>query len=360
MQKNIIFHHPLPLAKNPKSGSQIRPIKMLEAFKELGYNVDLVVGYSMQREKAINDIKKKISDGKKYEFMYCENSTMPTQLTDTHHLPIRAFLDFSFFRFLKEKNIPIGLFYRDIYWRFDKGNTKSIKSMIAKFFYKYELKVYNQVLNKIYLPSINMKKHVPYIEDCLFDELPPASQVFPSLESKMENEITLIYVGGLSSHYDLTLLVDVLKNFGHLKLYMCTREIEWNKEKDKYGFLSDNISVIHVEGDKLLEYYYKSDVSVLFVKPDEYRDFAVPIKLFEYLGMQKPILASKGTLAGKFVAKNNIGWEVNYTRKDLENFLSHLDKQKIVELEINMKECAEKHSWKARAQKVVLDLEKII
>ncbi len=61
---NIIFHHPLPLNPNATSASGIRPLKMLEAFRSLGYEVDVISGYSSERKKRIKEIKKKINEGK--------------------------------------------------------------------------------------------------------------------------------------------------------------------------------------------------------------------------------------------------------------------------------------------------------
>ncbi|MDC4646009.1 hypothetical protein OHV73_19385, partial [Acinetobacter baumannii] len=88
---NIIFHCPFPLDLNAKSASGIRPIKILQAFRDLGCNVDLVTGYSRERRLAINEIKRKIKNGHQYSFVYSESSTMPTALTDPHHLPLNPF-----------------------------------------------------------------------------------------------------------------------------------------------------------------------------------------------------------------------------------------------------------------------------
>ena len=42
MKPKMIFHHPLPINSNGKSGSQVRPYKMVEAFKNMGYKVRLL------------------------------------------------------------------------------------------------------------------------------------------------------------------------------------------------------------------------------------------------------------------------------------------------------------------------------
>lgn len=362
--KSIIFHHPLPLFDNPKSGSQIRPIRMLEAFKNLGYEVDLVVGYSAERKKAIEAIKQKIALGKKYDFMYCENSTMPTQLTDPHHLPLNPCLDFEFFRFLKKSSIPIGLFYRDIYWAFEIYNEKVplIKRSIAKLFYRYELKFYNKILSKMYLPSIKMKEYLPYLNENIIDSLPPGYSEIETFKSNSKLDtgcIKLIYVGGLSEHYKLDLLVKNIGDFPNFQLIICTREAEWLQEKYKYEPIPKNLKIIHKSGKELDSFYNESDIAILYVEPQEYWEFAVPIKLFEYIGKRKPILASQGTLAAKFIDENNIGWVLPYEDNALQIFLSSITLKNIADFDGKINECATNNSWQARASKVIRDLTKV-
>ena len=94
----------------------MHPYKMIKAFEAI--DVDLIVGYGAERRKAINRIKRNVKHGKHYDFIYSESSTMPTLLTEKHHFPTYPFLDFGFFRWAKGNSIPIGLFYRDIYWKF--------------------------------------------------------------------------------------------------------------------------------------------------------------------------------------------------------------------------------------------------
>lgn len=134
--KRMIFHIPMKIDRNRASASQIRPMKMIEAFKECGYEVVVVEGYGKERKRQIKEIKSNILKGVKYDFLYSESSTMPTLLTEKNHLPLYPFLDFSFFAFCKKHGIKIGLFYRDIYWVFKKK--RSFKEWVAYIFYKYD------------------------------------------------------------------------------------------------------------------------------------------------------------------------------------------------------------------------------
>ncbi len=110
-KKRCIFHIPNKLDEKSLSGSQVRPRMMIQAFKDIGYDVDVVMGYGKERKKSINIIKNNIKSGIKYDFLYSESSTMPTLLTEKNHLPLYPNLDFGFFKFCKNHGIKIGLFY---------------------------------------------------------------------------------------------------------------------------------------------------------------------------------------------------------------------------------------------------------
>lgn len=84
--KRMIFHIPIKIDLNRASASQIRPMKMIKAFKECGYDVVIVEGYGKERKKQIKEIKDNILKGIKYDFLYSESSTMP----DIGNLPFHS------------------------------------------------------------------------------------------------------------------------------------------------------------------------------------------------------------------------------------------------------------------------------
>ena len=86
-EKRCIFHIPNYIDKTSKSGSSVRPQMMIKAFEEIGYHVDYVMGYGKERKSQIEKIKRNIRNGVKYEFLYAENSTTPTLLTEKNHIP---------------------------------------------------------------------------------------------------------------------------------------------------------------------------------------------------------------------------------------------------------------------------------
>lgn len=356
---NIIFHCPFVLNYSSNSASGIRPLKMLAAFQSLGFDVEIVAGNSFERKKIIKKIIKDINAGKDYDFVYSESSTMPTALTDPHHLPLNPFLDFNFFKFLKSKNIKIGLFYRDIYWMFnDYGrNLPWYKKQLALFFYKSDLRMYNNFLDKLYLPSMKMGGYIDIARKNIMDALPPAHSTSEYINKPVYNgKINLLYIGGIGADYKMHKLFNALKKLPNVSLTLCTRKSDWLLVKDEYGYLPDNIDIVHKSGSELDVLYDKSHIAVLFVEPKDYREFAVPFKLYEYIGRNKPIICTSSTLVGDFVAENNIGWVLKYDDKELVDLLSHIGKTDIDMKSERILHVKKNETWESRAKKVCADL----
>ncbi|MEH7484848.1 glycosyltransferase family 1 protein, partial [Neobacillus drentensis] len=121
--KSVLLYYPFQLAENANSGSKLRPKKIHSAFlewgKKNGVEILLLSGHSKARETMFAEWKSK---GKLNNLLFCymENQTIPFWLTDPRHIPQKPFIDSKVMKFLKGKNIPVGVFYRDVYWKFDE------------------------------------------------------------------------------------------------------------------------------------------------------------------------------------------------------------------------------------------------
>ncbi|PML80841.1 glycosyltransferase [Enterovibrio norvegicus] len=360
MTKKIIFHHPLPLNFNSPSGSGIRPVKMYNAFVSLGYEVDLVVGYSSERQAAIKRVLRNIQAGEKYLFCYSEASTMPLALTDIDHLPRSPFIDACFFKALKNNKIKCGVFYRDIYWKFDNTSpnsfTQKAKKWFAKFFYRLEVFTYKLFVDNVFVPSIKMGKYIPYIQKEKFIELNPGLVSNPFVKKIKQENMQLLYVGGTTGFYNINLLIEVVgKHFSeNIFLTVCTRPDDAAALKKTIPNIPDNVNVVSRSGEELLPLYEKADCACLYMEPSTYREFAVPIKLFEYVGYGKPVIASSGTWVGHFVSEQGLGWKIDYTESALRRFLQQLlsNPSLLCAFGESVREKAHLYSWENRCIEV--------
>lgn len=360
-KRRCIFH--LPLRVDPvghPSGSHIRPLKMLNALSTIGYEVDIVMGDSRKRQKQIAELKKRIKNGVRYDFVYSESSTMPTALTDSDHLPRHPFLDLGFLGYCRRQGIPVGLYYRDAYWRFSEfdSNRRDWKQTLSRLFYRFDYWRYRNVLDKLFVQSKEFGDELSEFAS-IVDLLPPGCDAASAGDVMRGGEptIRLFYVGGISlgGAYDLRMLFEVVKALDEVSLTVCVREDDWGLVAGEYEpLLGPNINIVHASGPALAEYYEKADVGIMVFEPMSYRSLVMPVKLFEYLGNGLPILTIDGTAVANFVRENGLGWVVEYDAASIKSTLRNLadNPNAISEASGRCLEAAPLNSWESRARYV--------
>jgi len=360
MKKNIIFHIPWKIKPERISASQIRPLNMLNAFKNSGYNVDVVMGTFEEKKSYILKIKENIKKGKKYIFCYSESSTAPTFLANGWREAIRkGNNDFMFFRYLSTKNIPIGLFYRDIYWKFDlfMKELPYIKKILFPFLYKFDLYMYGKYINTLFLPSVKMKNFIPEFNGST-EALPPGCFISYYSRSDIKNisGINLVYVGGIIGHYNLNELMNyALVKSADINITICVRKEEW-ETLQKYQKLERDkkITIKHISGDKLDYIYRDADIGLLFIEPILYWAFAMPFKLFEYIGHGIPVISTEDTAVAEFVTEHDIGWVIPNSAFEMSKLISmiHADPSLLYLKKENVLRLRETQTWEARVKHV--------
>lgn len=368
-QKKCIVHIPNTINTQASSGSQIRPLAMYRAFQNCGYDVDLIMGESNERKVQIDRIKKNIKNGEKYEFLYAESSTMPTLLTDRNHFPRHPFLDFGFFKFCKKHNIKIGLFYRDIQWKFPfyKEAVSAVKRMISIPMYKYDLSKYAKLLDIIYLPTKRMEKYLSEYPALMnkSDVLMPGAKsdsviCEEQVEAFEQDGVHLFYVGGIVGIYDIKIFLEAISKVKGINTIVCCREQEWESaRKACERYLTDNIRIVHASGKELDKYYKWADICSVLGGSGEYFSMAMPVKVFEYLSKRKPMLGITGTASGDFIQEENIGWCMEYSVEDISKCVKEIisNLEDIRDKENRIHEICINHTWEERARKVIRDLE---
>lgn len=369
--KRCIFHVPNHINPDGKSGSQVRPKKMLNAFINQGYEVDVIEGYGKERKEAIKRIKKRIRQGIQYDFLYSESSTMPTLLTEKNHLPIYPLLDFGFFKFCRKYSIRIGLFYRDAIWKFDQYR-KAVPlhyRIVTFLFYKYDLWQYKRLVDVLYLPSDRIGEYLPECRKMERIVLPPGAKYNTEIVTERKNffksrgseDLNIFYVGGVSGIYDIIEFVKAIRDMENVSLTICCKKDEWDKEKKRYlPFLTKRIKIVHESKENLKKYYLKADVCSCYfdIKKHKYMQLAIPVKLMEALSYVTPVIATRDCCAGDFVEKTNIGWTIPYEKAAICSLLDRLlkDPEEIVSKHKNMLSCLQDNTWEQRVIQIEKEL----
>lgn len=362
--KRCLFHIPLKIDPQYMSGSHIRPVKMMQAFRDIGYEVDVIEGTAAERKAKIRAVERRLKEGVTYDFLYCENSNMPVWLTEAHHFPTHPFLDFRFFRTIHEAGIPIGLYYRDIHWVYPayRKNVPGLKGELAIRCFRYDLAQYNKYVDILYLQTLAMESKFPVPLKMEIKTLPPGADAgIPFVEAPTD-PLHIFYVGGLGGHYEMEALFEAVRDVPGVKMTVCTRESDWKNFEHVYGkYVSDRIRIIHKRYDELLPYFAEASILARYfisMNSDDYNDFCISIKVFEYLGNQKPILTIENTAVADFVDRHDIGWSIPYDAEALKELLRHLQQhpEEIRAKQANMPALLEAHTWQARARQVAEEL----
>jgi glycosyltransferase involved in cell wall biosynthesis len=353
----MVFHHPLPVEDQPKVGSTTHVMRMIDGFRDAGFEVELVAGHSRERLQAMKRVRHDIIDGRVFQFVYAEASTAPTCLNDRRHLPLHPVGDWRFFRYLRHHGLPVGLFYPDIHWRFPfyRAVVPSVKRHLAVAFYRFDLWWYKDVLDLLFLPSARMQLAVPGWEHSdRVVGLAPGGVSQPFDLTQRQGELHLFYVGSIAPPlYDIGMLIAAVAEVPGVFLTVCCPPGEAHLAS---SVTVERVRVVHEHGDALRERYRACDVACLVYPPEPYREFAMPVKLFEAIGFGRPVLTSSGTSAADFVERTGTGWVVDEQTlvSTLRQLVAEADRVRVAHDAVISQQSA--HSWESRARFVAAAL----
>ncbi|QNG60225.1 glycosyltransferase [Bacillus sp. PAMC26568] len=356
--KKIIVYYPYEL-RELTSGSAVRPVKMLEGFRKLADEKSLemieIYGDSAKREQLLNDLYKNVNPA---DILYCymENATIPMWLTDKDHFPRKPFLDYKFMKFLKRNNIPLGVFYRDAYWKFnDLYQVKPGIKQVMQQLFRTELSMFKKYGQVFYLPSKYMNDYVSFPAEKVVP-LPPGGMDL--LENKVPAEIpNAIYVGGINPRYGVYDMLQAFKelNAGEIKIHLhfvCRKE-EIAKYQDLIQpFINEKwITIYHAFGDQLVPIYRKADFGIVPIQRDVYNDFAVAVKLFEYLSYGLPVISTDVKAQKDLVEDGDFGLVVQSSAESILTALKKMEDPEVRKYyqENAIKALKNKHLWYNRA-----------
>lgn len=354
--KRCIFHYLHPVEEKPGIGSALRPNRMLQAFREIGYEVDTVTGYGAQRKKQIRKIRQNIKNGVQYDFVYSESVNEPTALSDWDHLPRHPFMDFGFLKFCCKRGIPVGLFYRDMHWRFPvyRNTVSRWKQMITLPLFRWDLRMYRKCVDILYVPSKALGELVPHPRT---EPLPPGGLLRPT-PAQAGQTLRIFYVGNVVGVYDITAFCRAVSQTEGVELTICTPQKSWEEAKHRYEPLCDRIRIVHKSGEELAPHYAEADLFCCCLEANEYTCLAMPIKTFEAIGYGVPVMITEGIAAADLIAEAGCGWVVENSEEAFRTLLTGLksDPGQIQKMKENVIAIAPCHTWANRAKKVAEDL----
>jgi glycosyltransferase involved in cell wall biosynthesis len=252
--------------------------------------------------------------------------------------------------------IPIGVFYRDVYWKFagfrqQIGIAKHITSIP---FYIEELRLYRNTATNIFVPSGEFSALLPDSLRFRCHPMPPGLLIHKIGKRCTDERLRLFYVGNIKPpFYDLSPAIDAMRQLSDLpiRLTVCTRRTEVEAYASHYRW-PPNTTIVHLIGKDLNEVLRESDIFLMCFKPDSYRKIAMPLKLFEAIAFGLPVIATGPTAVSQFVKMEQTGWEIEPS--GLTELLRHIlaNREEIESYRKRILAFRKLHSWKARALQV--------
>lgn len=364
MIRKLLYLTYITLDETPTSGSSVRPLKMKEAFECLGLDLKVFGGINnnlVVRRQTVSEIKGLLKEWEP-DACYIEPPSGPM----FYHGDVRLI------KTLHQIGVPTAIFYRDAYWKYPEyGNERPLlinekmKQIIVKRMQLSQWKAFKKNIDLIYFPSMTMAQGF----DCPHKDMLPPGGFEPDAteKSKISKPVQFIFVGGAARNYGTFLTLEAMEKLNksgvRAKLTYVCPEQQWTRlgiDKDKYA---DWLELIHTSGEENLKpLYEKADVALLTAPRTAYRDFAVPVKLFEYMSYLKPMLVTDCIETAKVINDNKVGWvvedNVDSLVKKLDEICNH--PKAIERVRGNMAEARSNNLWRRRAEKVVCDLSQIL
>lgn len=366
------------------SGSSVRALKMLEAFRSLGIEIMLLEGWNrkdqrQERTQAVAAMQERLRT-ERPDACYVE---LPSG-------PLFLHVDRELLRQLRVDGIPIAYFYGDAYWKFPQfrgtGSKRSLtewlKEGLIYWAQRYCLRLYQRTASLIYYPSATMAEHFNFAQKRVSypgsvvlsqtlveqqDGIPTDPSTGPSTDISTGIP-TGIYVGGASYRYGATLMLEAFRRVNEngikAKLLLVCDPKSWQtlpqemRELEQSGWLERQTAF----GDEQLRpLYARAQFACLPLRRNIYNDFAMSIKLFEYLTYGKPIVSTNCSEMAAFIERTGVGVVARDNEADYAQALLHL-----VEDEALYDSCQEavartraENTWLKRAQAIVDDLQQI-
>lgn len=353
----------IDMDKPPKSGSGVRPQRMYEAFKSLGYDIKLLSGIGNN-----HSVRKK---GTKEISSWLESNKPDICYIEPPSGPFFYLCDRNLIRKIHRMGIPVGIFYRDAYWKFPEFEGTELKlsfvarckRMLIRIMQKRDLRLIKKCCPVVYFPSKLMSSYFDFKD---MQILPPGC--FEIENDRINNQVcTAIYTGGASIRYGIKLLLDSAISINSekttLNLKLVCQEAGWRNFCSEYPqyakYEGEWLEVYHLNaGEELEKLYTECDYAIVPILKNLYNDFAVPVKLFEYLSHQLPVVVTDCEETGAFVKKHNIGLVAKDNEKDFSSALIKMTENKSLRNEFinNCVSARNENLWAKRAEKVIDDL----
>ena len=324
-----------------RSAPQVRIAAMINAFKRAGCSNVIVGNRSKRAWEQLKWIF--LLRPRNITHAYIENSTSTAWP-----------MDLLFLLVLKIHGIKIGIFIRDAYPAFHYFRSKLAWYQVPLYWgWHFSVKVYVKVANHIFLPTTGIVKFLAPLP-LAYSALPPAMSRKP-MNMFDVNSKSFLYLGGISELYGLENLANCL---AYLKNTMTGAGIDFiTREIPPILKKYENAEIKSLPYDEILR-QDKTYLAGIIATHEPYSQFAVNIKLFDYLSLGLPVIITDMRGNAEIVRRELVGL-IAKRPEDLPQLLAAVvsDPSILLPYQRNINASLyDAHSWKRRMLTIIKQL----
>ena len=263
--------------------------------------------------------------------------------------------DYRFMDSVKNNDVPIFPFIRDLYWQYP-GTLKETRRVKAWFNRcRDEMQWYLKNATGMLFPSSDMAETVSFSNKYV---LPPAGDPSRCLDPQLPGKKRVTFVGGISPKMGVDILARAMEIViqehpdAHCNI-VGNGDDEIINQWCKKPYISHLPDRTYFDIPQILT---NSDLTVIPRPNTPHNDFAIPVKLFDYMSSGRPVVATNCPSMAQFIEKEQIGVVTEDNPKSLAEGIIYLFDnpdlaQKYADNALNSVKT--RHSWRNRAKSLL-------
>ncbi|MDX2190479.1 MAG: glycosyltransferase [Bacteroidota bacterium] len=215
--------------------------------------------------------------------------------------------------------------------------------------------------------------HIIFAEKCYVDEMKFIKKNFTVIENKFKQQKVLeskrsnknldakriLFSGTLSKYSGVYHAIELVRKLHHRdpSYYLVIvgyapessvrKRIKYITKRKKYiKLIWDDQPVNHLE---ILREIEKSDFGLIAYEPNKISKDRIPTKLFEYIGMQLPIICWKNENWDAYLQKYNAGISIDYKNINADQLIEDLNKSEFYNIQYSKEEVL----WESEENKLL-------
>jgi len=263
--------------------------------------------------------------------------------------------DYIFLEKFKKNDIPIFPFIRDMYWKYDGMFRKTSQNRKWLMRCSKEFDWYTRNASALLFPSKIMADSVDYPEKYV---LPPAGDPSRCLAPELPYNKNIVFSGGISPKYGIDTLMRSMALLGE-RFFDARCSVIGQDDKETICEWKDSRCATFIpdktynEMPQLLANAYMTTIPIPKIP---HNDFAMPLKLFDYMSAGRPVIATDCTAQAEFIKRNQIGIVTEDDPKSFAEGMATLIEDRDLAMKCGqngLQSIISRHSWQHRAGELV-------